>query len=109
MSNDPEIDIEWGEEIPPDVESPDLQRTQWIWVSVDRARIGGAFVSTTGFAAIVQRLDEPAWQQLVSELVAKTITRNDPSLAFSQSPSRDHHYVYQAEGQWSHRPLTQQT
>jgi hypothetical protein len=44
--------------------------------------------------------------------LAELVTEGLPhvvAVVVGRHPSRDHHYVYQADGQWSHRPLTQQT
>lgn len=103
MSDD--IEIEWGESLPATIHGPDLKRTSLIWVNRGGARIGGAFVSTTGFTEIVMNLDDRAWEEAVEQAVRSGLSRAaGTGFALLPEPSPDDHYVYVGPGEWAHRP-----
>jgi hypothetical protein len=104
MTEAPEIDIRWDVLIPPNASAPDLRRTQRIWVSVAGVPAGGAFVSTTGFAEAVLRIDDDRWTQAVTDAVRTTLTKQG-ELQFSQNPGPQDHFIYQVDGLWTNSPL----
>lgn len=100
------INIEWDVLLPATLQGPDLTRTCRIWVSRTGRRLGGPFVSTTGFTEQTMKLDDESWRLAVEQAVRGTVA-SDLSMALRDDPGPYDHYVYVCPGTGVHRPLGQ--
>lgn len=105
MAEPLKVDIAWDVELPPTPHYPDVRRLQRIWVTVDGDLLGGAFVSTTGYAECVLGLDDASWKDAVERAVAETVRHTNPRVAFVDEPGPADHFQFDSARTWTHKPL----